>query len=59
MITFAASVGCQGSQNTYLDLFKQTVEVRPHGIKPPKRPAQEQQAEDGFSKPTTLRTKGF
>jgi len=55
MITFAASVGCQGSQNTYLDLSQQMLEVGPQGTKPPKRPAMEQHEEDGFSKPTTLK----
>jgi len=56
MITFVASVGCQGSQNTYLDLSLQTLEVGPHGIKPPKRPAMQQQELHGFSKPVTLKT---
>jgi len=55
MITFAASVGCQGSQNTYLDLSQQMIEVGPQGIKPPNRPAMEQQEEYGFSKPATLK----
>lgn len=56
MIAFAASVGCQGSQKTYLDLFLQMLEVGPHGIKPPKRPAMEQQDVHAFSKPATLKT---
>lgn len=38
MITFEASDGWYGSQNTYLDLSLQTFDGGPQGIKPPKRP---------------------
>lgn len=57
MITFEASDGWYGSQNTYFDLSPQTFDGGPHGINPPYRPATLQQAEFAFSKPVKMKGK--
>lgn len=53
MMTLAASVGWNRSQKKYLDLSPQTLDIGPHGARPPNLPAIKQHDVFTFSKPAT------